>query len=95
MRMVPPYEKRKRGCQYCLHAKRVRDFGEFRSGCQYNECPYTVLDKYESYEAFMESEDSKILVAEFFIGCGEWCSVSKSRKSPAREFSDGDGKVGL
>lgn len=95
MRVIPVFEKKKRGCQYCLHQKLIRYFSEYRTGCSLPECPYTVLDKYESYEAFMASEDSKILVDEYFIGGVDWCSLERSSKSPKREFSDGDGKVGL
>ena len=30
------------------------------TNCPYDECPYHVLDKYETYEEYVESEDSKI-----------------------------------
>lgn len=55
-RKVPKSEKVKRGCNYCAEARR----GEHGSICPHDECPYTVLDKHETYEDYMKSEDSKI-----------------------------------
>jgi hypothetical protein len=54
-----------------------------------------VLDKYESYDAFMESEDSKILVDEYFTN-NDWSATLTSNPStPKKLYSDGDGKVGI
>ena len=36
------------------------------TACPWDKCPFTVLDKYNTYEEFMASDDSKILVNEFF-----------------------------
>lgn len=66
MRVVPPYEKKKRGCAFCKDMGHTRTGGGLRIGCPHDECPYHVLDKYDSYEQFMASEDSKILVDGFF-----------------------------
>lgn len=66
MRVVPPFEKKKRGCIYCKDMKPTRNRGLIRTGCPFDECPYHVLDKYDTYEQFMASEDSRILVDEFF-----------------------------
>jgi hypothetical protein len=46
--------------------QKTRDAGYFRTGCPHDECSYHVLDKYDTYEEFMASEDSKILVDGFF-----------------------------
>lgn len=70
-RPIYAHEKRKRGCQYCLHVTSMRHKGEVRNACPFTDCPYEVLDKYETYEEFMASEDSKILVNEFFSTVAE------------------------
>lgn len=95
VRVVPYYEKKQRGCQYCLHTKHARDFHGIRTGCPFAECPFEVLDKYESYEAFMASEDSKILVDEFFTNNDWSVALTSNPNTPKKIFSDGDGKVGL
>lgn len=96
MRTIPFYEKKQRGCQYCAHVEVV--FGGTakgsRTGCPFKECPYTVLEKYKSYEEFMKSEDSKILVNEFFSTVAS-CYELQSRMTPNRSFSDGDSRVGI
>ena len=66
MRVVSFREKKKRGCWYCTDAQKTKDHGCIRTGCPHDVCPYHVLDKYDTYEEFLESEDSKILVGEFF-----------------------------
>lgn len=95
MRVVPFYEKKQRGCQYCLHVQTVRHEGEFRTACPFTECPYHVLDKYDSYEEFMESEDSKIPVTEFFTTVAGFDKLAKYGQSPKKIFSDGDDRVDL
>jgi hypothetical protein len=45
------------GRKYSAHG------GGIRTTCPHAKCPYTVLDKYDTYEAFMESDDSKINIA--------------------------------
>jgi hypothetical protein len=66
MRVVPFHEKKKRGCDYCTDKKVTRDHGCLRTACPHDACPHNALDKYETYEEFMASEDSKILVDGFF-----------------------------
>jgi hypothetical protein len=69
--------------------------GQNRSSCPFDECQYSVLDKYNSYEEFMASEDSKILVNEFFKTVA---SVYEHSASPSKTkclFSDGDGRIGI
>lgn len=63
MRKIYAAEIEQRGCHYC--EKRVlkwdRSGGFYRSHCPHTRCPYRVLDKYESYKDYMNSEDSKRL----------------------------------
>ena len=66
MRVIPPFEKKKRGCIYCQDMQLTRNKGVKRCGCPHDECPFNVLDKYDTYEQFMASEDSKIMVDGFF-----------------------------
>lgn len=57
----------KRGCEWCTDRKRARSTdGVVRYGCIYSKCPYTILDKYETYDEFLDSDDSKIITPEFF-----------------------------
>lgn len=66
MRVILADEKMKRGCMYCKHVDIIHNGRKSRIGCPFDECPYTVLDKYETYEEFMATEDCRILVDEFF-----------------------------
>ena len=95
MRVVPSYEKKKRGCQYCKNSGRIRTGGGIRTGCPFDECPYHVLDKYDTYEQFMASEDSKILVDEFFQTVASCYELSNGGVQVKRIFSDGDATVHL
>ena len=95
MRVIPCKERKQRGCSYCFHVETIKYDGKYRNACPYSKCQYPVLDKYKTYEEFMESEDSKILVDEFFTsvaGCYELASVEKKQN---RLFSDGDGRLHL
>lgn len=95
MRVVPGYEKKKRGCDYCQDKQRVREGKCFRTACPHDECPYHVLDKYKTYEDFMESEDSKILVDEFFSSVPTNVELASQTHTIKRIFSDGDSMVGV
>jgi hypothetical protein len=66
MRTIPNFEKKKRGCIHCYDAKRKMYGTSERVTCPYDECPYRVLDKYDTYEEFMKSEDSRIMVNSYF-----------------------------
>ena len=66
LRVVSFSEKKKRGCNYCKDMELTRDHSGIRTGCKHNKCPYHALDNHDSYEEFMKSEDSRILVQEFF-----------------------------
>lgn len=92
-RVLGAFEKRKRGCQYCLHITTLRYGGEIRNACPFESCKYDVLDKYQSYEEFMASEDSKIMVTEFFTTVASCYELSSSSQSPKRVYSDGDHKI--
>ena len=59
-------ERKQRGCAYCLHVVYKDVKGVSRLACSFDKCPYQVLEKYKTYEEFLASEDSKILVDEFF-----------------------------
>ena len=59
-------ERKQRGCAYCLHVDYGKFNGSTRLTCPFDKCPYQVLEKYKTYEEFLASEDSKILVDEFF-----------------------------
>lgn len=91
MRVVRYYEKKQRGCESCLEHGMVLSKGAYRTACPHDDgCPYKVLDKYKTYEEFMASEDSKILVDEFFeTAAGCYKNVSSSCV-PKRVLSDGD-----
>lgn len=95
MRLLALYEKKKYGCQYCLHITPLKHEGEMRNACPFDECPFDVLDKYESYEEFMASEDSKILVTEFFTSVASCYEFSQCERSPTHVFSDGDRRIHL
>ena len=94
-RIVPTFEKKQRGCLYCLHVTSARSRGQNWTACEFEECPYTVLDKYKTYEEFMASEDSKILVNEFFKTVATVYELSANPSKTKCLFSDGDARVGI
>ena len=94
MRMVPYFEKKQRGCMYCNHME-AKEFGkEIRTACPFDECPYHDLDKYKTYDEFMASDDSLILVGEFFTTVASAYELGSSH-TYNRTFSDGDHKVDI
>ena len=95
MRMVPYFEKRQRGCLYCADVGTSKFSQDNRTSCPHNECPYHVLDKYKSYDEFMTSQDSKILVGEFFTTVASSFERINGRYTPIKGFSDGDSRVNL
>ena len=95
-RVLPTYEKRQRGCAYCLDMTTLRHNGEIRNACPHPQCPYEVLDKYKSYEEFMLSEDSKIFVTEFFTTIPSCYELGEYPHAPKGIFRDkGDFKMHL
>jgi hypothetical protein len=72
----------------------ARRRGQNQTACPFAECPFQVLDKYRTYEEFMASEDSKILVNEFFSTVASVYDLSMPR-TPKKLFSDGDSRMHL
>lgn len=96
MRIIPLFEKTQRGCQYCIHKQVKSVSGESRTVCPFDECPYHVLDKYKSYEEYMASEDSRILVNEYFTTIPCCYELSQLSHAPKGIFEDkGDFKMHL
>jgi hypothetical protein len=93
-RPIPSYEKKQRGCKYCNDVQMIAFSKETRTVCPFDECPYAVLDKYNTYEEFMESEDSKILVNEFFSTVAVVYNFSMPR-TPKKLYSEGNSRVNL
>lgn len=89
-RFVPLHENKQRGCRYCLHVTSGRRKGQKQTACPFAECPFVVLDKYNSYEEFMASEDSKIMVSQFFATVASVYELSSSPAKTKCLFSDGD-----
>ena len=95
MRVIPMCENKKRGCCYCLDSIKQHVGYVVRTTCPHAECPYKVLDKYETYEDFMASEDSRILVEEFFQTIADCYTLASVRKKATYNNSDGDFKMSL
>lgn len=96
VRLLKKFEKKQRGCDFCLdHRVWKDDADKPHFACIHNECPYKVLDKYETYDEFLASEDSRILVAQFFDLAGEDFKTHKITKRPMRMFSDGSSRIYL
>ena len=94
-RIMPMYDSKQRGCKYCLHVSSARCRGQNQTACPFGECPFVVLDKYNTYEEFMASEDSKILVTEFFKTVATVYELSANPSKTKRLFSDGDSRIGI
>ena len=92
MRTLPNYERKKRGCHYCKDGESKKHGMVWKVQCPYSECPYHVLDKYKTYDEFMKSEDSKILVTEFFSTMASVYELA-SHHSRNRLYSDGSGRA--
>jgi hypothetical protein len=62
MRLLAAGEKKKRGCEWCAELGKKFDAhrGGMRLACPHRACPYTVLDKYDTYEDFLQSKESGI-----------------------------------
>jgi hypothetical protein len=93
VRVIRKYENKKRGCNYCFNVEHVKCGHATQTRCPFDECPYKVLDKYDSYEDYMASEDSKILVDEFFQTVADYYMFGSVSKKPTKHYSDGDFKV--
>jgi hypothetical protein len=64
--------------------------GQNQTSCPFDECPFSVLDKYNSYEEFMASEDSKIMVTHFFETVASIYELSANPSKTKCLFSDGN-----
>ena len=95
MRIVRMYENKQRGCKYCTHVSQKKQGYATLTACPFDECPYKVLDKYDTYEEFMASEDSMILVAEFFQTVADCYILSSAVRKTPKMCSDGDFKINL
>lgn len=82
MRTITAEEKTKRGCFWCadVASGKVRGDKRKRKLCPYTTCPYTVLDKYDTYEDYMKSKDSKINIAAFVEAVGGAGRVTESAR---------------
>lgn len=49
------------------------------TSCPHDKCPYRVLDKYETYDDYMESEDSKIDVSAFLVEAANCYTLAPPR----------------
>jgi len=93
-RVLSSIEKKQRGCQYCLHVTTMQHEGEIRNACPFRKCPYEILDKYETYEDFMASDDSKIFVEEYFSTVPSLYELGVFPHAPKGIFEDkGDFKM--
>lgn len=65
MRQLTRKEIKKRGCEYCLYMQRKKHYikseksNYYRQSrlCMFEKCPFRELDKYETYEDYLESPD--------------------------------------
>lgn len=66
MRELEKKEIRKRGCDFCMDMKVGRKkkiypkstgfYMKMVKKCPYEKCPYTALDKYDTYGEFLKNE---------------------------------------
>lgn len=92
MRTVPNFERKKRGCGFCKDGAGEMHGKVWKVACPFSECPYRVLDKYKTYDEFLKSEDSKILVTEFFSTIASAYELA-SHHSRNHLYSDGSGRA--
>lgn len=64
MRILNSKEKKKRGCECCTDCKRKKIKAETKYiilfMCSHDSCPYHELDKYDTYDDFLQSEDARL-----------------------------------
>lgn len=70
MRVIKETEARKRGCDACKHVKSSASIHQAkdekrtdcsRFACPYAKCPYTELDKFETFEEYVASLAEEVL----------------------------------
>lgn len=95
MRPVSLREKNKRGCAYCKDMKlhRIPAAGGVRTCCPHDKCPYQALDKYDTYEDFMASDDAKILVDGFFLTVPSIYELSNGNTQVKQIYRQGESRV--
>ena len=54
MRKIHNADAAKRGCRWC--ADSIKPTGNSVRRCPYDECPYHEMDKYETYQEYLEKE---------------------------------------
>ena len=92
MRALSNQERKKRGCNYCNDVDAKKHGMVWKVECPFDECPYHALDNHKTYEEFMESDDGKILVTEFFSTKPSVFELA-SHHTCKRIYSDGDHKL--
>ena len=85
MRCLKRHEIDQRGCLNCVD---MENKGTHLK-CPHDECPYKVLDKYESYDEFCASKDSRIIVPEFFQTSADCYELAQVRDNPYHLYFDG------
>lgn len=68
MRLLNKKEVKKRGCIHCTDFKCKRNRYGYFQFCEHNKCPYNELDKYKSYNDFLEAEENKIPCLDKLLG---------------------------
>lgn len=87
MRFLKQHDIIQRGCKICDDVRNLVDqYNRSHFTCPHAECPYSVLDKYETYDDFLKSKDSQILVPEFFDSVASCYSMSTSGSMPRKMF---------
>ena len=90
VRFLKRHEMKQRGCEYCIDRITGLDESEkIRKGCIHTKCPYKVLDNYETYDDFLASEDSLIIVPEFFQTNADCYELAQVRDNPYHLYFEG------
>ena len=89
VRCLKRHEIDQRGCLICADMRTAGTGKESHLACLHDECPYKVLDKYESYDEFFASEDSMILVPEFFKTAADCYEMAQVREDPFHQTFGG------
>lgn len=89
MRKMSSEEKKRRGCKYCIDRASVAGRNGNGGLCPFDSCQYQELDAYDSYEAYMASEDCIIRTEDFFTTKPACYELSSSNRSIRRYFHEG------
>lgn len=88
MRRLTKADMKQRGCDVCLDKTMIRENNKNHDVCKHEKCPYTVLDNYETYDEFLASKESRILVENFFSQVANCYTLGSISSKPQRMFSD-------